>query len=138
MGRRTIAHAQRALSPAANSLASSDKGKRGMKHILKPTIITPGNSPRIAVLIVPPDLCEAIRPGIKIGHYAFINRHEQHGYVIVCHTTRRAGICFTDERTQWGRWDEESDIIMADDGRQLTRMGWMKRKTLWGKPQPRK
>jgi hypothetical protein len=27
MGRRTIAHAQRAHSPAANYLASSDKGK---------------------------------------------------------------------------------------------------------------
>jgi hypothetical protein len=94
-----------------------------MKHILKRAVITPGNYPRIAARIVPQDQRDAIRPGLVISHHAFINSPGRQGYVIVCHTTRRAGICFADERTQWGRWDEESDILTTNHGQQFTRLG---------------
>jgi hypothetical protein len=70
-----------------------------MKHAL----ITPRNYPRIAARLVPQDQREAIRPGIIISHYAFTNRHGESGYVIISHTTRRAGICFAEGRTKWGR-----------------------------------
>jgi len=88
-----------------------------VKIILKQTLVTPGNYPRVAARIVPQDQRDAIRPGIRISHYSFTNRQGQQGYVIICHTTNRAGVCFTDERTQWGRWNEESGLITTDDGR---------------------
>jgi hypothetical protein len=94
-----------------------------MKIIFKRQLITPGNYPRMAGRIVPQDQRDAIRPGIRISHYSFTNRQGQQGYVIVCHTTRRAGICFAGEQTQWGRWQQETDVITTDDGRKFTRMG---------------
>jgi len=74
-----------------------------MKMILRKTLITPGNYSRILMRIVPPDQREALRPGIAVTHYAFSNSQDRHGYSIISHTTRRAGICFMGERTQWGR-----------------------------------
>ena len=88
-----------------------------VKIILKQTLVTPGNYPRIAARIVPQDQRDAIRPGIRISHSSFTNRQGQHGYVIIFHTTRRAGICFAEERTLWGRWLEELDVIETDDRR---------------------
>jgi len=88
-----------------------------MKDILKRQLITPGNYPRMAGRIVPQDQRDAIRPGIRISHYSFTNRQGQQGYVIICHTTSRAGICFAEERTQWGRWNEDAVTITTDDGR---------------------
>jgi hypothetical protein len=63
-----------------------------MKIILKQALVTPGNYPRIAARIVPQDQRDAIRPGIRISHYSFTNRQGQQVYIIVCHTTNRAGI----------------------------------------------
>src|SRR4051812_7345264 len=88
-----------------------------MKTILKRVLISPGNYPRIAARIVPQDQRDAIRPGIRISHYSFTNRQGQHGSVVICHTTRRAGICFGTGSSEWGRWDEQSDIITTDGGR---------------------
>jgi hypothetical protein len=94
-----------------------------MKAILKQTLITPGNYRRIAARIVPHDQREAIRPGIRISHYTFTDAQGQQGYIIVSHTTQRAGICFAEGRTQWGRWDEETGIISTDGGRRYTLVG---------------
>jgi hypothetical protein len=94
-----------------------------MKYILKRQLITPGNYPRVAARIVPQDQRDAIRPGIRISHYSFTSRQGQQGYIIVCHTTRRAGISFADELTQWGRWCDETCFITTDSGRQFTRLG---------------
>jgi|SRR5262249_15110002 len=88
-----------------------------MKTILRQTLITPGNYSRIAARIVPQDQREAIRPGIRICHYSFTNRQGQQGYVIICYTTNRAGICFAEGSTQWGWWDEDTGIITTDEGR---------------------
>jgi hypothetical protein len=90
---------------------------RWMKTILKRTIITPGNYQRIAARIVPQDQRDAIRPGLAVSHYAFTDRHGQPGYLIISHTTRRAGICFGEERTRWGWWDGETWLLTVDDGR---------------------
>src|SRR5262245_36318586 len=95
----------------------------GMKTILKRALVTPGNYPRILTRIVPPDQRDAIRPGLVVSHYAFTNSQDLHGYFIISHTTRRAGICFSAERTQWGRWNEETGIITTDGGRRYTRLG---------------
>jgi hypothetical protein len=94
-----------------------------MKTILKQVLITPRNYSRIAARIVPQDQREAIRPGIRISHHAFINRHGQPGYVIISHTTQRAGICFGEGRSEWGRWNEETGIITTDGGRRYDRAG---------------
>jgi hypothetical protein len=91
-----------------------------MKIILKQALVTPGNYPRIAARIVPQDQRDAIRPGIRISHYSFTNRQGQQVYIIVCHTTNRAGISFAEERTLWGRWEQETGIITTDDGRRFT------------------
>lgn len=94
-----------------------------MKTVLKQVLITPGNYRRMAARIVPPDQRDAIRPGIRISHYAFTDSQGQQGYVIVCHTTGRAGICLAEERTQWGQWNEETATIMTDGGRLYDRAG---------------
>ena len=94
-----------------------------MKTILRHLLITPRNYPRICTRIVPPDQREAIRPGIRISHYAFTNEQDQQGYVIISHTTQRAGICFAGGRTEWGRWDEETGIITTDGRRRYNRAG---------------
>ncbi len=94
-----------------------------MKTILRHVLITPRNYPRIAARIVPQDQREAIRPGIIISHYTFTNRQGQHGYVIISHTAQRAGICFAEGRTEWGRWDEETGTIITDGGRLYNRAG---------------
>jgi len=88
-----------------------------MKTILRQALITPRNYSRIAARVVPQDQREAIRPGIRISHYAFTDQHGQSGYVIISHTTQRAGICFAAERTEWGRWNEETDTLITDGGR---------------------
>jgi hypothetical protein len=94
-----------------------------MKTILRHLLITPRNYPRICTRIVPPDQREAIRPGIRISYYAFTNEHGQQGYVIISHTTQRAGICFAAGRTEWGRWDEETGTITTDGGQRYHRGG---------------
>src|SRR2546429_3174472 len=94
-----------------------------MKTILRHLLITPRNYPRICTRIVPQDQREAIRPGIRISHYAFTYLQGQTGYIIVSHTTQRAGICFAEGRTAWGRWDEETGTITTDGGRFYNRVG---------------
>jgi hypothetical protein len=94
-----------------------------IKTILRCLRITPGNYPRIVARIVPHDQREAIRPGIRISHYAFTNQHGQQRYVIISHTTRRAGICFAEGRTEWGTWDEEAGTLITDGGRLYNRAG---------------
>jgi hypothetical protein len=94
-----------------------------MKPILRQTLVTPHNYSRIATRVIPQDQREAIRPGIRISHYAFINQRGQSGYVIISHTTLRAGICFAEERTVWGTWNEDTATITTDDGQQYTCMG---------------
>ncbi len=94
-----------------------------MKTILRHVLITPRNYPRICTRIVPQDQREAVRPGIRISHYAFTNQHGQPGYLIISHTTRRAGICFGEGRSEWGRWDEETGISTTDGGRLYNRAG---------------
>ena len=94
-----------------------------MKTILKQALITPGNYSRIAARIVPQDQRDAIRPGIVVSHYPFTNSRGQRGYITISHTTKRAGICFAEEHTQWGRWDEETGTITTDDGQRYTRAG---------------
>jgi hypothetical protein len=94
-----------------------------MKTLLKQVLITPGNYPRIYTRVIPQDQREAIRPGISISHYAFTNSQGQQGHVIISHTTRRAGICFAQGRTEWGKWDEEAGTIITDGGRLYNRAG---------------
>jgi hypothetical protein len=94
-----------------------------MKAILKQVLISPGNYRRLCARIVPQDQREAIRPGIRISHYVFTDPRGQQGYVIISHTTGRAGICFGEGRSEWGRWDEEAGTITTDDGRLYTRAG---------------
>jgi hypothetical protein len=94
-----------------------------MKKILKQVLITPGNYRRLIARIVPQDQREAIRPGIRISHYAFMNQQGQSGYVVISHTTNRAGLCFAEERTQWGQWSEETEIIITDGGQRYTCTG---------------
>lgn len=94
-----------------------------MKLILRQALITPRNYSCIAARLIPQDQREAIRPGIRISHSAFTNSHGQQGYVIVSHTTRRAGICFAEGRTQWGKWNEETSIIVTDTGQRYTYAG---------------
>jgi hypothetical protein len=94
-----------------------------MRNILKQVLITPRNYLRIAARIVPQDQREAIRPGIIISHYAFTTHDSQQGYVIVSHTTQRAGICFGKEPSEWGAWSEEIGTITADGGRMYNRSG---------------
>src|SRR5438445_12167588 len=94
-----------------------------MKTLLKQVLITPGNYPRIYARVIPQDQREAIRPGISISHYAFTNSQGQQGHMIISHTTRRAGICFAEGRTGWGRWNEETGTITTDGGRWYNRGG---------------
>ena len=94
-----------------------------MKPILKQVLITPGNYPRLAARIVPQEQREAIRPGIRVSHYAFPDPQGQPGYVIISHTTQRAGICFAEGRTEWGRWDEETGTLTTDGGQRYTLAG---------------
>jgi len=94
-----------------------------MKTILRQVLITPGNYRRICARIAPHDQREAIRPGIRISHYAFTDSQGQPGYIIVSHTTERAGICFIEGRTDWGKWDEETGTITTDGGRLYNRAG---------------
>ena len=94
-----------------------------MRTILKQVLITPRNFPRISARIVPQDQREAIRPGILISHYAFSTQDGQPGYVIISHTTRRAGICFADGRSEWGAWSEQTGTITTDGGRLYNRVG---------------
>ena len=94
-----------------------------MKTILKRVLITPRNYPRIFTRVVPQDQREAIRPGIIVSHYAFTNQHGQRGYVVISYTTQRAGICFAEGRTEWDRWDEETDTITTDGGRLYNHAG---------------
>src|SRR5262245_57466855 len=82
--------------------------------MLKPVLITPRNYGRIAARIVPQNQREAIRPGIIINHYAFSTQDGQQGYVIISHTTRRAGICFGEGRSEWGSWSDETGTITID------------------------
>ena len=94
-----------------------------MKPILKQVLITPGNYRRICARIVPHDQRDAIRPGIRISHYTFTGSQGQPGYIIISHTTGRAGICFAGGRTEWGKWDEETGTITTDGGRRYTLAG---------------
>jgi len=86
-------------------------------------LITSRNYLRIYARIVPQDQREAIRPGIIISHYAFTNAQGQQGYVIVSHTTQRAGIYFGAERSEWGTWSEETGTLATDGGRMYNRVG---------------
>jgi hypothetical protein len=97
--------------------------EKRMQSIAKQVLITPRNFPRIAARIVPQDQREAIRPGIIVSHYAFTNAQGQQGYVIISHTTQRAGICFGKEYSEWGTWNEETDTITTDGGRMYNRLG---------------
>ena len=94
-----------------------------MRSILRQVLITPRNYPRIALRIVPQDQRDAIRPGIIISHYAFTTRQGQAGYVIISHTTHRAGLCVSGECTEWGSWSEETGTITTDTGRLYNRRG---------------
>src|SRR5262245_25701933 len=94
-----------------------------MRTIFKQTLITSRNYPLIAARIVPQDQRDAIRPGIIISHYAFTTRQGQEGYVIISHTTQRAGICVADGRTEWGSWIEETSTITTDNGQLYNRRG---------------
>ncbi len=94
-----------------------------MKTLLRQVLITPRNYRRIAARIVPQDQREAIRPGIIISHHAFTDPQGQQGYVVISHTTQRAGICFGEGRSEWGRWSEETGIITTDGGRLYNRAG---------------
>jgi hypothetical protein len=94
-----------------------------MKPILRQALITPRNYSRIAARVIPQDQREAIRPGIRISHYAFTNQRGQSGYVIISHTTGRAGICFAEGQTEWGKWNEETSIITTDSGQRYTPTG---------------
>jgi hypothetical protein len=94
-----------------------------MRTILKQVLITPRNYLRIAARIVPQDQRDAIRPGLIISHYAFTNSQGQQGYVIVSHTTQRAGICFSQGCSEWGRWSEETGTITTDGGGMYNRIG---------------
>jgi hypothetical protein len=94
-----------------------------MRTILKQVLITPRNYLRVATRIVPQDQREAIRPGIIISHYGFTTPGGRHGYLIVSHTTGRAGICFAEERSEWGRWSEETGTLTTDGGQRYTRNG---------------
>jgi len=94
-----------------------------MRTILKQVLITPRNCLRISARIVPQDQREAIRPGIIISHYAFTMRNGQQGYVIISPTTQRAGICFGEACSEWGRWSEATGTITTDGGRIYNRVG---------------
>jgi hypothetical protein len=94
-----------------------------MKTILKQVLITPGNYRHICARIVPQDQRDAIRPGIRVSHWAFTDSHGHQGYVIISHTTGRAGICFGEGRSQWGRWDEGTGVLSTDDGQRYNRVG---------------
>jgi hypothetical protein len=94
-----------------------------MKTIVKQVLITPRNYLRIAARIVPPDQREAIRLGIIVSHYTFTTSQGQPGYVIVSHTTRRVGISFGADRSEWGTWSEETGTITTDGGRRYSRVG---------------
>jgi hypothetical protein len=72
---------------------------------------------------MPQDQRDAIRPGIIISHYAFTIRQGQEGYVIISHTTQRAGLCVADGRTEWGSWSEKTGTITTDSGRLYNRRG---------------
>src|SRR5262245_22045065 len=94
-----------------------------MRTIFKQTLITSRNYPLIAARIVPQDQRDAIRPGIIISHYAFTTRQGQEGYIIISHTTQRAGLCVVDGRTEWGSWSEQTGTITTDTGRLYNRRG---------------
>jgi hypothetical protein len=94
-----------------------------MQSRVKHVLITPRNFPRIAARIVPQDQRDAIRPGIIISHYTFTMHNGHQGYVIISHTTQRAGICFGEEPSEWGAWSEESGTITTDGGRMYNRVG---------------
>jgi hypothetical protein len=94
-----------------------------MKAILREVLVTPRNYPRLLARIIPADQKAALYAGIVISHYAFANRAGQSGYMVISHTTKRAGICFTGERTEWGTWNEETDTIQTDGGRLYSRVG---------------
>jgi hypothetical protein len=94
-----------------------------MRTILRQVLITPRNYPRIATRIIPQDQRDAIRPGIIISHYAFTTRQGQEGYVIISHTTQRAGFCVADARTEWGNWSEQTGTITTDSGQLYNRRG---------------
>jgi hypothetical protein len=95
----------------------------GMPAIFKHVLITHRNFQRIRAGIVPVDQREAIRPGIIITHFAFTSPQGQPGFVVISHTTQRAGICFADRRSEWGTWSEQSGTITTDGGRLYNRVG---------------
>ena len=61
-------------------------------------------------------------PGVS-ATAGFVVRQGQPGYLIISHTTRRAGICFAEGRTEWGRWDEETGTITTDGGQRYDYAG---------------
>jgi len=61
-------------------------------------------------------------PGVS-ATAGFVVRQGQPGYLIISHTTRRAGICFAEGRTEWSRWDEETGTITTDSGQRYHRVG---------------
>jgi hypothetical protein len=97
--------------------------EKRMQSLVKQVLITPRNFSRIAARIVPQDQREAIRPGIIISHYAFTAHDGQQGYVIISHTTQRAGICFGAGRSEWGSWSDATGTIATDGGRRYKRLG---------------
>jgi hypothetical protein len=94
-----------------------------MRNILKQVLITPRNYLRISARIEPQDQRAAIRPGIIISQYAFTMHNGHQGYIIIGHTTQRAGICFGEARSEWGTWSEETGTITTDGGRMYNRIG---------------
>jgi len=72
---------------------------------------------------VPQDQREAIGPGFIISHYAFTISQGQQGYVIISHTAKRAGICFSQGCSESGGWSEETGTITTDAGRMYNRLG---------------
>jgi hypothetical protein len=99
--RRLLKREEHAIEGATVSQAPAAEEERRMRKILKHMLITPRNYLRVAARIVPQDQREAIRPGIIISHYSFPTSGGQYGYLIVSHTTQRAGICFAAERSEW-------------------------------------
>jgi hypothetical protein len=107
--------------PVRHQLEAAEEER--MQTLVKQGLITPRNFPRLSTRIVPRDQREAIRPGIIIRHYGFTTQHGQSGYVLISHTTQRAGICFGEQRSEWGRWSAETGTITTDGGRLYNRVG---------------
>jgi hypothetical protein len=87
-----------------------------MRAIVRHVLVTPRNLLRVRAKILPRDQREAIRPGILLSHSAFTTRQGRTGFLIISHAARRAGICFEDQPSEWGRSCPEEHCILTDTG----------------------